>query len=320
MERQAHPECPPAPDHRPIVCGVERTGEGTAAPQVAAELAERLGTRLVLVLVIPPPSMATAGMAAQMSMLHDRAVEHGRSVLAGVVDDLAGASGDGAAEDAEGRVEFGEPAPRLAATADELDAELIVVGARGRRPAGVALLGSVSQDLAAEETRPVMVVSPEAGHEHRAAGLTSRAPDCIVCGVDESEQAARAASVSGRLAGSLGVRLVLVHVQEGGVEDRLLELVGGAPRATAAPPWLRQLERAMPLGPERVESRLATGDPAKALEAVAVHESAAFVAVGTRGHGALRSLALRSVSRALASSCSRPVLVVNEPHSESTGS
>jgi nucleotide-binding universal stress UspA family protein len=316
MERQAQSERRPTPGRQPIVCGVEPAGQSNTAARVAAALAERLGTRLVLVSVNPAPTIATAGMAAQMEMLRTRAIEHGQSVLAGIAGDLADSSVGRAVDEAEGRVEFGEPAQRLAAAADELDANLIVVGCRGRGPAGAALLGSVSQDLAAAQTRPVLVVPPQAEPEHGKSGR----PGCIVCGVDESDAAASAAHVSGRLADSLGARLLLVHVDEGGVEERLLELVGGAPQATAVPPWLRRLERAVPLRPEQVESRLATGDPAEALEAVAVRESAALVAVGTRGHGALRSLALGSVSRGLASSCSRPVLVVNEPHRESADS
>lgn len=313
MQRQVQSQRPPAPGRRPILCGVEPVGQSSAA-SVAADLAERLGTGLVLVLVKPPPSIATAGMATQMEMLHNHAVEHGRSVLAGIASDLADSSVGRAVDEAEGRVEFGEPAPRLAAAADELDANLIVIGSRGRGPAGAALLGSVSQDLAAAQTRPVLVVPPQAepGRGHP--------PGCIVCGVDDSPRAASAVRVSGRLARSLGVRLLLVHVDESGMEQRLLELTGAAARPTPIPRWLRRLERVARAGSARVDSCVATGDPAEALEAVAVRESAALVAVGTRGHGALRSLALGSVSRGLASSCSRPVLVVDEPHRESADS
>lgn len=160
MERQAQSERRPTPGRQPIVCGVEPAGQSNTAARVAAALAERLGTRLVLVSVNPAPTIATAGMAAQMEMLRTRAIEHGQSVLAG--------------------------------------------------------------DLAAAQTRPVLVVPPQAEPEHGKSGR----PGCIVCGVDESDAAASAAHVSGRLADSLGARLLLVRVDEGGVEERLLDLVG----------------------------------------------------------------------------------------------
>jgi nucleotide-binding universal stress UspA family protein len=43
-------------------------------------------------------------------------------------------------------------------TADEMDADLIVVGSHGRGAIGAALLGSVSRDLVKRARRPVLVV------------------------------------------------------------------------------------------------------------------------------------------------------------------
>jgi nucleotide-binding universal stress UspA family protein len=62
----------------------------------------------------------------------------------------------------ERRVEFGQPAEQLVRVAEEENAELVVVGSRGRSPMRAALLGSVSASAIALARCPVLVVPPEA--------------------------------------------------------------------------------------------------------------------------------------------------------------
>jgi nucleotide-binding universal stress UspA family protein len=64
--------------------------------------------------------------------------------------------------DAERRVVVGFPAERLAELADEEDAELIVVGSRGRGAFKAAFLGSVSSSLVGIARCPVLIVPPGA--------------------------------------------------------------------------------------------------------------------------------------------------------------
>jgi nucleotide-binding universal stress UspA family protein len=52
----------------------------------------------------------------------------------------------------------GNPADEIVAFADSTDANLIVVGSRGRGAVASALLGSVSSDVLRESRRPVLVV------------------------------------------------------------------------------------------------------------------------------------------------------------------
>jgi nucleotide-binding universal stress UspA family protein len=60
-------------------------------------------------------------------------------------------------ERAETQVLVGRPAERLAELADELEAELIVVGSRGQRPHQAVLVGSVSTELLGLAPCPVLV-------------------------------------------------------------------------------------------------------------------------------------------------------------------
>lgn len=56
----------------------------------------------------------------------------------------------------------GDPAEEIQDRAEELEADLVVVGGRKRSPAGKALFGSVSQSVILQSDRPVMVTGAEA--------------------------------------------------------------------------------------------------------------------------------------------------------------
>ena len=55
-------------------------------------------------------------------------------------------------------VSSGEPVAEIIAHADAIDADLIVVGSRGRQEVAASLLGSVSRGVLHEAPRPVLVV------------------------------------------------------------------------------------------------------------------------------------------------------------------
>jgi nucleotide-binding universal stress UspA family protein len=142
---------------RSIVCGVDGSPDSQTAIGVAARLAERLGARLVLahvveVALVPYAAIGGAGGIAPPPMippLREEQEEAGARLL----ERIAVAVGLG---DAEQRVAVGLPAERLADLADDEDAELIVVGSRGRG----RFLGSVSNSLVGVARCPVLIVPP----------------------------------------------------------------------------------------------------------------------------------------------------------------
>jgi nucleotide-binding universal stress UspA family protein len=146
-----------------IVCGVDESADSQAAIGVAASLAERLGARLVLahvveVALVPYAAAGSGGIAPppMIPALRDEQEEAGARLLEGI----AAAIG---LDDAEQRVVVGFPAERLADLADDEDAELIVVGSRGRGRFKAAFLGSVSNSLVGVARCPVLIVPPGAG-------------------------------------------------------------------------------------------------------------------------------------------------------------
>ena len=146
-----------------IVCGVDGSSDSQAALKVAAGLADRLGTRLVLAHVAEPahiPYAAAApfgGMGGTMAVTAeiDSGEEAGERLLEQVAIDAG-------LVDADRRVAVGFPAERLAELADEENAELIVVGSRGRGAFKAAFLGSVSSSLVGIARCPVLIVPPGA--------------------------------------------------------------------------------------------------------------------------------------------------------------
>jgi nucleotide-binding universal stress UspA family protein len=136
----------------------------------------------------------------------------------------------------------------------------------------------------------------------------------IVCAVDDSLETPTVVRVARELAQAFGLRLLLVHVapptEAPGVsaapagQERLRE----AERGDAAD-LLRRLATREGLG-EEVELRARVGPPAPVIVAAAQEEAAAFVVLGSRGLGDVKSALLGSVSHAVAGTAPCPVVIV----------
>jgi len=144
-----------------IVCGVDGSPNSMAALRVAAELAERLGSRLVLAHVADPVhrTYVAAAPYGGVGMTGSLTVEELRRSQQEVAEDLLDQiAREAGTPDAERRVVSGVPAEGLSDLADEVSAELIVVGSRGRGAFRAAFLGSVSYSLVGVARCPVLVV------------------------------------------------------------------------------------------------------------------------------------------------------------------
>ena len=146
-----------------IICGVDGSADAQAALQVAVGLAKRLRLRLVVAHVAEPTFVRYAAAAPFGRMAgHDAVmVEMGTQEenAERVLEEVIAAVG---VVDAELRPSVGVPAEGLADLADEEDAELIVVGSRGRGAFKAAFLGSVSSSLVGVARCPVLIVPPGA--------------------------------------------------------------------------------------------------------------------------------------------------------------
>jgi nucleotide-binding universal stress UspA family protein len=150
-----------------IVCGVDGSADSQAAVGFAARLASRLGARLVLANVAESAHIAYAAAApfggGAVPMAATEELDAHEEAAERLLEQVAGEFG---LVDAERRVVVGLPGERLADLADEEDAELIVVGSRGRGAFKAAFLGSVSNSLVGVARCPVVIVPPGAAEPH----------------------------------------------------------------------------------------------------------------------------------------------------------
>jgi nucleotide-binding universal stress UspA family protein len=141
-----------------VICGVDDSTGARDAVSVAAGLGEKLGLRLVVVHVAQPsPPAPSPGAPAGVPPARDGELAEAARLVERLLDDHR------LAEQAEPRVQVGDPVERLAATAESEDAAVLVVGSRGRGALASALLGSVSAGLPARAPCPVVIVPPRRG-------------------------------------------------------------------------------------------------------------------------------------------------------------
>jgi nucleotide-binding universal stress UspA family protein len=137
-------------DELPIVCGTDFSPTAIEAVDIAAAMARRLGTKLVLVHVDE-----FYGMAAVDSRLFEPAVSHRRAELdraAGRLRELG--------TDVEGKLLSGSVFDKLVDATTESKARLVVVGAVGHGLARRLLVGSVAERTAEVSPVPTLVVRP----------------------------------------------------------------------------------------------------------------------------------------------------------------
>lgn len=211
----------------------------------------------------------------------------------------------------------GRAATVIVETAQELGADLIVMGSRGRGPIASMVLGSVSAEVADHAPCPVLVARrPSLGRAIVALDGTPFA-DRIVDDVAEATYLRGAhmeiVSVAPSTAPGPGVMLsgaygMPIAWYEDAVEAARAALETGA--ATAA-------QRLRSAGLE-VTWAVYEGDPAATLIDVARRTDADLLIVGTHGRTGLTRLVLGSVARNVLLHAHASVLVLHEPHDEAS--
>jgi nucleotide-binding universal stress UspA family protein len=191
------------------------------------------------------------------------------------------------------------PVSGLLKLAANRGARLLVTGTAARVGMERILKGSVTAELAAHASCPVVAVP-------RAAALEEPGP--VLAGYDGSEHGLRAARHAAALAAQLNRELVVVHVATRQDEvvrpDREL---AGELYVAASDGLIGGPGRPLDLGVSVVRE---TGDPADVLVRVARERAAAVIFTGLRGRNAVSSALLGSVSAGVVAVADRPVGLV----------
>lgn len=139
-----------------IVVGVDGSEQAAIGLDWTIGLARALGSEVIAVLAVHIPPYAYAGYETVAPMgLDDRFMDE----LKRVFQDEWSAPLKSSGLKYQTLMETGRPAQVISDVADNLNADLIVVGRRGRGEVAELLLGSVSHELSHHSKRPVTLVS-----------------------------------------------------------------------------------------------------------------------------------------------------------------
>jgi nucleotide-binding universal stress UspA family protein len=281
-----------------IVVGVDGSPGGDHALAWAAHRAARTGASLRAVMSWDYPALLLLPAPVGQAVPPPEAMaDSTRGGLQSVLDANAGDLPDGVA--VEPVVRQGAAASVLLAEAAESDAELLVVGTRGRGRAARVLLGSVSRRVAAAAPCPVAVVPA-------GAPLDLEGP--IVVGVDGSSNAIAALRWA---AEATDGEIVAVHVFEYpfGPEYAVQGLTVDHPDDFGRQLVAASVEMALGDRPG-VTTKAVRGEPREVLTDPGL--GAAALVVGARGATGVEGLVLGSVTTAVAGESAVPVIVVPE--------
>src|SRR5215204_5715260 len=291
-----------------ILLATDGSEDAALAVRAAADLSERACSELHLVHVLPRfPRYAYPGVTPQVySRVLDEELRGAHDLLE---EQVKGIQARGARV-AESHTRRGPTADEILDLADELGADLIVVGSRGLGPVRGLVLGSVSGGIVHGATSPVLVLR---------GGENAWPPNRIVVGDDGSEEAKGAGVLAARIAKLLDAGVLLVRAY-----PRLPETdaQGREFDARRVDDELRREERTLESrakeigdapGALRPRVGITVGEPATALLEAAVEDAErTLLAVGRRGLDATRRLRLGSVSTKVLHAAHVPVLIY--PH------
>jgi nucleotide-binding universal stress UspA family protein len=284
-----------------ILAGIDGSAESRSAVHWALDAAARHNLPLTVVHVLREPEnhcTAWGLTSAPKSIRSSSQAEHEVEALVGsaisVIDHLADAT---PLEYLWTRL---HTAPTAATLADlSGDADMVVVGGTEHRLTSPALWQSIGIDLAHHAGCPVAVVRGEA-----RIGLSALP---VVVGIDGSPASESAVAVAFDEAASLGVDLVALCVVSA---NTTIELAGAtlAPDTSGQEILAERLSGWAELYPDVVVRPLvAWGDPARRLLEEA--EAAQLLVVGSHGRNMFASAVLGSVSSAVVSQSTVPVII-----------
>lgn len=286
-----------------ILVGIDGSEAGKCALSWAADEARRRNCPLNIVTAYTIPVFAASSMDAGYATLDDDVIREGaEEVLREAIH-----AADLSRLDVRQRIESGDPSGVLLDLSE--DADLVVVGTRGRGGFVGRMLGSVSSALPAHAKCPTVVV-PQCVAEVPADAPQRR--DVVVVGVDGSDRARHAVLVAAERAQQRGVPL---------------RVVCGIPPVSGALAWMpatvdqealvADIEVQLGNGkrwlqshfPElTIETEAVSGPPIEML--LEESERSRLTVVGTRGRGGFAGMLLGSTSQGVLHHARGPVMVV----------
>ncbi|MCW5719344.1 MAG: universal stress protein [Bauldia sp.] len=195
------------------------------------------------------------------------------------------------------RVECGSPAAQIVAVADDIDADLIVMGAHRRRTLRARFIGSTTDRVVRTAVQPVLVVKARPRGPYRR----------VLCATDFSSSSGAACLTATQLASGATLRLAHVVELPLPLEQALLRSGSGHSIKDHRRTLVAQARKEMRALVEEVERRteavvrasVESGSPASTLVRAAKRNIIDLLAVGASGRGALAGFFLGHVTQQL---------------------
>lgn len=281
-----------------VLFATDGSKDAELAATTAVGLAKVTGSELHLVHVGPEHFEPTEVEPARMKREAERILDEQTKK----VENMGGA--------AQSHLAMGGAAERVVALAEELGADLVVMGSRGRGPIKRLLMGSVSDSVVRHAHCPVLVV------RWKPVVFPAR----ILLATDGSEEAELAARTVAELAETTGSELHVAHVgrlvTNGGSRGDEVGFLPTVPQEELdreARELLEvQVERLRAVGASVAQTHLRRGRADQQTIVVAEESNIDLIAMGSRGLGGLRRALLGSVSDSVVRHAHCPVLVVRK--------
>jgi len=272
-------------DLQRIVIGVDFSPASVDATRWAAQNFGR-GVELILAhaVTLPEPTLAEGATKRLQDLADSMSAERIRS-----------------------EIREGNAARSLSDIATEVEADILIVGARGERADLDRAIGTTAQHVVRESTIPVLVVARPGGHP------VSR----ILVPVDEDATARESLRWAGLLSNRFNAKVTTLHVDATGAMSQAASPPNASQvtaRAVSADNektkrW-SELARESGIPSDRVNSEEAVGVPAAEITAAAGRNGADIIVMGRTAARSLRRAVLGSVTATLLRDPPCSVLVV----------
>ena len=203
----------------------------------------------------------------------------------------------------------GVPADAILAAAEEVGADLVVIGSRNESRVKTLFLGSVARAVIHRTNRPLLLMWIEPTALATAETCEAVCADTlrqVLLATDFSAHAAAAEAATEALAAAAG-RTTIVHVMQPAAVETTPHLPVMAEAALAT------IKDRIAAAGGRADTRLAEGEPATTIAKLAADIDASLIIVGKHGQGWVESVLIGSNAAAVCETARRPVLMVPRP-------
>ncbi len=288
--------------HSGVLVGVDGSPAARCAVDWAARDAAMRNVPLTLVHAVQPIGFTLPRLTATTAFARWQ-VEQGQKILDEAVETARSTTPGGGPAQIETELLFSSAVPALVDLSK--DADLVVVGSRGRGPITRSLLGSVSSSLIRHAHCPVAVIHDE----DPLMPDPAHAP--VLVGIDGSPASEMAIAIAFREASWRGVDLVALHVWSDVEVNDFPAIDWPAMKPAAEEILAERLAGWQDRYPDVTVRRVVECDH-PTYHLVRQSESAQLVVVGSHGRGGFAGMLLGSVSAAVAHSARMPVIVARQ--------